>query len=107
MGESCSKNDSKQPKERISLQPGFNSIPATPKSKNNESSQNCEIFDSQNSGRTNNRISSNKSAMSTFDLYAIKNGQEVLSEAYNGNLDAIKTHIENGFPVDFPLNQSG
>lgn len=54
------------------------------------------------------RRSTNRSRLSTLDdSYSLSTGQQVLLDAYNGNLESVRGHLLAGFKVDFPLNQSG
>ncbi|CAG9317631.1 unnamed protein product [Blepharisma stoltei] len=54
------------------------------------------------------RRTTNRSRLSTLnDSYSFEYAQQVLLDAYKGNLDIVNKHIKEGFAVDFPLNQSG
>ncbi|CAG9325480.1 unnamed protein product [Blepharisma stoltei] len=107
MGETCSKSQSKRQKKRPALQPSCQEQVTASLDRNNDMTKAIEEFHTRNTIRSNNRNSTNRSSMSTFDSYAIKHVQEVLNAAYRGELDVVNAHIGLGFPVDFPLNQSG
>lgn len=51
-----------------------------------------------------NSLASNRETINEFSL---KNYQQVMFLANEGNLNGVKAYLDQGFVVDFPLDQSG
>lgn len=39
--------------------------------------------------------------------YSLKNREKLIVSAYRGDIHRVEEHLDNGFPLDFPLNESG
>ena len=59
------------------------------------------------SGASGSRKSTRGRLNTGDETYAIAHAQAVLTDAYKSDVAVIRTHIKNGFPVDFPLNAQG